>query len=568
MTEVCEKLVTDPAVTESISDNDILDVLPTMTKEELVSVALEHGGYSTPSLNDTLYLHFKGYRRIENLEEYIGLKSLWLHSNGFGKIENISHLTELRCLFLQSNTLTRIENLKGLNSLVQLDLSENNITFIEGLSDLPRLTTINLSKNALKDASSILHLQECMALSSVDLSKNDLVGEDIIDCLAGIRKLANIKMTGNPVVSKVAFFRKKLIFASKTLLYLDRPVFDAERAAVEAWVAGGTEAEVKTKKEWHQMNKDKQRQMTQDFRDWQATVRIDRAPRYDVARIEKLDEELSSDEDINDTVKYCDEVKSAYLTGENLEGLPLLSNEPKSKIVTLFEGDSQPYNEVNSDPSLQKTVPLCAAKTEAEITDLINSNVAKLPNDDDAKDVESDFYKKKRIQDSIAIIKSFQSTVVKQISDAQLGWTLDMDTKLLKYAQKCAYDMKAVAAEMTQEFKEAMIEFDESTCDRRYNLLDLSVQHMVVPKVNVSSESTFSCTTKSLVSFLNEDGSRKSIDQLYHDSNSDLITPFSLPECNFLHDDEMNDMPLRTYDRHELWNMVKLSTEQKLDATN
>ena len=60
------------------NDTGLLDGLPAMSKLELQKVALEHGGYATPYLNDTLYLHFKGYRRIENLEEYTDLKSLWL----------------------------------------------------------------------------------------------------------------------------------------------------------------------------------------------------------------------------------------------------------------------------------------------------------------------------------------------------------------------------------------------------------------------------------------------------------------------------------------------------------
>ena len=55
-------------------DPGLLDTLPVMSKSELQKVALEHDGYATPYLNDTLYLHFKGYRRIENLEEYTGLK--------------------------------------------------------------------------------------------------------------------------------------------------------------------------------------------------------------------------------------------------------------------------------------------------------------------------------------------------------------------------------------------------------------------------------------------------------------------------------------------------------------
>jgi len=43
--------------------------------------------YSTPYLNDCLYLHYKGFDKVENLEEFTGLKVIYLEGNGLGKIE-------------------------------------------------------------------------------------------------------------------------------------------------------------------------------------------------------------------------------------------------------------------------------------------------------------------------------------------------------------------------------------------------------------------------------------------------------------------------------------------------
>ena len=247
--------------------------IPVMSKEELLKVAVTNGGYETPSLNDSLYLNFKGYRRIENLDEYTGLKSLWLHSNGFTKIENISHLVELRCLFLQSNAFTRIENLHGLESLVQLDLSDNNICNVEGLSHLLNLTTLNLAKNALEDSASIQHLVECKNLSALDLSRNKLAGKDILDCIAGIETLKSLNMSGNPVCNKVAYFRKKIIVANKSLRYLDRPIFDEERATVEEWARAGPDGEKMLKEKLLAMKHARERNALQEFRQWQESVR-------------------------------------------------------------------------------------------------------------------------------------------------------------------------------------------------------------------------------------------------------------------------------------------------------
>ena len=274
MATAIEEHLLVPTMKVTNNDDDFASFkLPLMTVDELKQSALEHGGYSTPSLNDQLYLHYKGYCKIENLDEYINLKALWLDSNGLQTIENICHLSSLRCLFLQRNLFTKIENLNGLSNLVQLDLSENRITSIEGLSCLPMLTTLNIAKNALSDSMGICHLKNCKKLASIDFSNNSLKGEDIIDVLVNIPALLSLNMTGNPVVSEVTNFRKKVVSSIKALRYLDRPIFEMERLSTEAWATGGRTAELEMKKRLQKHKRDEERMATQNFRQWQEEVR-------------------------------------------------------------------------------------------------------------------------------------------------------------------------------------------------------------------------------------------------------------------------------------------------------
>ena len=132
-----------------------------MTKAVLKQCAVDNEGYESPELNDNLYLHFKGFRKIENLEEYTELKGLWLEANGLRTIENINHLSKLRCIFLSRNLIETIPPtaFRGVSSLVMLDLSENRLTKLEHLADsCPNLETLNVNKNALPDAESIKEL--------------------------------------------------------------------------------------------------------------------------------------------------------------------------------------------------------------------------------------------------------------------------------------------------------------------------------------------------------------------------------------------------------------------------
>lgn len=251
-----------------------------MTAAALVSAATEHDGYETPELNDALYLHFKGFQRIENLEPYVGLKSLWLEANGLSVIEGLSHLMELRCLFLQRNLISRIENLEGLGQLVTLDISENRLTLLENLATaVPSLQTLNVSRNALRDAKSIAEVGKMIKLTNLNLEYNKLEGEDIINAIATAPSLCGINITGNPVVSAVPQFRKRCIVAMQQLAYLDRPIFEGEREAAAAWAAGGPEAELTAKRAIAQRKRDQHKADMESFRAWQAQCRIEYAER-------------------------------------------------------------------------------------------------------------------------------------------------------------------------------------------------------------------------------------------------------------------------------------------------
>eukprot|EP00479_Gromia_sphaerica_P001965 TRINITY_DN1230_c0_g1_i2.p1 TRINITY_DN1230_c0_g1~~TRINITY_DN1230_c0_g1_i2.p1 ORF type:complete len:102 (-),score=14.16 TRINITY_DN1230_c0_g1_i2:16-321(-) len=93
-----------------------------MTKKFLKKLCKDMELYTTPELNDVLYLHYKGFKKIQNLEEYYNVKVLWLEGNGLRKIEGLDNHKLLKCLYLQENCISRMENLSGLTVLDTLNL--------------------------------------------------------------------------------------------------------------------------------------------------------------------------------------------------------------------------------------------------------------------------------------------------------------------------------------------------------------------------------------------------------------------------------------------------------------
>eukprot|EP00761_Pharyngomonas_kirbyi_P011497 gb/GECH01011522.1/.p1 GENE.gb/GECH01011522.1/~~gb/GECH01011522.1/.p1 ORF type:complete len:264 (+),score=60.93 gb/GECH01011522.1/:1-792(+) len=243
-----------------------------MTTQDIQEACKKQGLYKTAELNTVLYLNYRDYDEIEDLDEYVNVRTLYLEGNNFTKIKNLDKLQSLKCLYLPNNAISEIENICSLSMLDTLILSNN---LIEQISDkcLPSsLINLNLSYNCIQSVQSILPLEKQSNLEVLDLSNNKIRSEDaevLIEFLKQFSCLKILSLAGNPVVRGIRSYRKNLIASLPSLKALDHtPVFDSDRRIAEAWMAEGIQGEKEEREILGNEEKQRRKEQMEAFAAW------------------------------------------------------------------------------------------------------------------------------------------------------------------------------------------------------------------------------------------------------------------------------------------------------------
>ncbi len=271
-----------------------------MTPKALKDICKQHKLYSTPYLNDKLYLQYKGFSEIKNLDVYTGLRCVWLEGNGIQKIQGLEKCTELRTLYLHENCIEKIENLDTLIHLDSLNLNKNCLKKIENLSMLPNLHSLLVSHNKLCTYEDVEHIKDCKGLQSIDLQQNRIDDVRILELFKQLPDLRVIYLQGNPVLKKIKHYRKTLTAMIPTLRYLDdRPIFPEDRLRAEAFAKGLAEGGVKAAqaaeraeiKRQREEKKAKEERNFQQFEEMLRNARLEREANKAEEEKQKAEEE-------------------------------------------------------------------------------------------------------------------------------------------------------------------------------------------------------------------------------------------------------------------------------------
>ena len=227
-----------------------------ITEKFCCKLCYYNGGYDSPKLNVNLYLHFQGFRKIQNLDSFTNLQVLYLENNSINKIEGLDKLVNLTCLYLQNNYICEIENLEHNTKLSILNLSNNKIQSIPNISYLEQLDNFYLSKNSLSTIQDLEGLLQLKSLSLLDIQNNpfSVTPDELIEFLNKLDKLKVLYLKGD-ITRSIPNYRRNLIVKIKNLTYLDdRPIKKEDRVGAIAFFEGGYKAEKEARIKYREEN--------------------------------------------------------------------------------------------------------------------------------------------------------------------------------------------------------------------------------------------------------------------------------------------------------------------------
>lgn len=447
--------------------------IPRMTPETLKECAVQNQGFTTPELNEVLILHFKGFRKIENLTAYSQVRSLFLECNGISRIENLDSMPHLVSLYLQNNCIKRIEGLDALTDLKSLNLSHNSISKVENLASLKSLEVLNLQANKILDMESLQGLAERPTLKSVDISANYIEdGEGLMTFWAkNLPEVDVLYLHRQPCSRTLKDYRRRIISSLKNLKWLDeRRIFDWERVGCEAWAQGGKEAEAAAKLTFINHEKEEKERSFQNFRRMQEAA-AQRGQRQMEARSDAVRKEVAAEFDQSGHLAdgWCTVPARPKEQSTKTDLVPTRRAEFRAKVDEFLRKQQAQPSETESmeDPATDGTKPTalqeekgkavcaqdvpcpaeCTNESEGKAEMLDSASVNSVDNicvgPESAKD------------EKIAVEEGFM-------------WSSFKDKRLGRLVAEHRYDFKKAAAAFNVEFE---VEVDIEQCRQRYREL-------------------------------------------------------------------------------------------------
>lgn len=425
-----------------------------MTKKVIVDQCKRNKLYTTPRLNDVLYLHFQGFHKIENLEDYAGLKCLWLESNAISKIEGLDNQPLLKSLFLQNNLIATVENLDNCKELDTLVLSHNYIKDLDNISSevLPVLNTLNISHNQLKSIEGLEVLKQCHYISILDLSFNQIDDILVLKILAEMPMLHVLTLTGNPVISTITNYRKTMVLECKFLTYLDsRPVFPRDRACAEAWKRGGFAEEKQEQESW---NKEERRKIRRSV-----NALLSKRSNGHQALLESSDEEdnvkKSTKKSIKNVEAELDDAVDDVADVEDKSSIDIYKNH-QNELMKMYEMDFKELESLAnceaSDDKTPKTIPVAALIPNKNI---LNEEIKK----------EEQIEMKKDVFTKLLDISSHQDTMLQMLT-----LNKNIEDNIFGKPTKIPEKEPVVEDNFNTEM-ESMLWFDDGSIDYQYTHL-------------------------------------------------------------------------------------------------